>query len=173
MPLLFVLASPCANAGVIQEMDGIFKSAQIHFNLGDLSKALDMFTELRRRDATFRGREVQLYIANCYEAMANLEKAYQEYKRFLERFPNAPSAPKALVKLIAIGKALGKKEDNNQLSQSLWKMIQSAKAEEKAPLLFDLSLLERNAGEEESAVLFESEVREKYPLSVGAFWLQR
>jgi len=160
-----------AFGGVIQEMDGIFKSAQIHFNLGDMHKALDMFTELRRRDSTFRGPEVQLYIPMCYEAMANLEQAYQEYRRFLERFPAAPSAPRVMVKLIALGKVLGKKGDINGLTQRLWKAIQNASDNEKAPLLYDLALLERTAGELSSAELFEEEVRKGYPHSVGSFWL--
>jgi outer membrane protein assembly factor BamD (BamD/ComL family) len=171
VPLLLILSVHLACAGVIQEMDGTFKSAQIHFTLGDTSKALDMFKELRKRDSTFRGREVQLYIAKCYEALAHLDDAYREYERFIAKYPNSPSVPLAMIKLIAIGKAIGKKYDPEQLTQQLWKAVQESSPQGKAPMLYNLALLEREASEITSAQLFESEVVEKYPNSVGAFWL--
>lgn len=170
IPLLFILWAPLCHAGVIQEMDGIFKSAQIHYNLGDLPKALEMFKELRRRDATFRGREVQLYIAECYEAMAKLPEALKEYQRFITRFPSAPSVPRALIKLVALKRVLGQKMDLNQLTQQLWKAVQSS-PKDRAAMLYNLSLLEREAKEFASAQLFEAELKEGYPRSVGAFWL--
>jgi len=169
--LLLLPLFPVAHAGVLQELDGIFKSAEIHFSHGDYSKALDMFTELRRRDSTFRGSEVNLYIARCYEAQARLEPAYREFRGFLRRFPNAPSAVKVMVKLIALGRVLGKRGDLRSLKKMLWKATLDTDPARRAPLLFDLALLERDAGEDASAELFETEVMEKFPHSVGAFLL--
>ncbi len=171
LPLLLLSLVPIARAGVLQELDGIFKSAEIHFNHGDLSRALDMFTELRRRDSTFRGREVNLYIARCYEAQARLGSAYREYMGFLNRFPNSRSSVRVMVKLIALGRVLGKERDVARLTKRLWKATLDASPEKRAPLLFDLAFLEREAGENASAELFETEVRERFPHSVGAFLL--
>jgi len=72
---------------------------------------------------------------------------------------------------MALDRVLGKNRNLSALSQSLWQAVKQAPPRLRAPLLFNLALAERAAGEYQSARLFEEEINDRYPNSVGRFLL--